>query len=57
MAVGAPVRVRLYVLVAFCKSGDESEVWVPFCVAEVPLPAEPEDVKLMETVPVADGKV
>ena len=57
VAVGVPVNVRLYELVAFWESGDQSEVCVLFCgtlAGEVLLP---ERVKLMETVPVADGKV
>lgn len=57
VAVGIPVNVRLYELVEFWDSGDESEVWVLFCAVvagEVLLPAR---VKLMETVPVGNGRV
>jgi hypothetical protein len=35
-----PVKVRVSTAVAFCESGDETEVCVPFCEAAVPLPGE-----------------
>ena len=45
---------------AFCESGDETEVWVPFCGGEVPLPEEdpsPEEEPLPEAGVEADGRV
>jgi hypothetical protein len=35
-----PVKVRVRTPVAFCESGEETEVWVPFCEDAVLLPAE-----------------
>jgi len=55
-----PVRVRVRTPVAFCESGDETEVWVPFCGGEVPLPEEdpsPEEEPLPEAGVEADGRV
>ena len=49
-----PVKVKVRTLVAFCESGDETEVWVPFCGAVVPLP---EEEPLPEAVMEADGGV
>ena len=40
--------------VAFCESGDETEVWVPFCEGAVPLP---EEEPLPEAGVEADGRV
>lgn len=49
-----PVKVKVNTLVAFCESGDETEVWVPFCEGAVPLP---EEEPLPEAVMEADGRV
>jgi hypothetical protein len=49
-----PVKVKVRTLVAFCESGDETEVWVPFCGAVVPLP---EEEPLPEAVMEAVGRV
>lgn len=53
-AVGVPVKVSVRTLVAFCESGREIEVWVPFCEGAVPLP---EEEPLPEAVIEADGRV
>ena len=52
-AVGVPVKVRVRTLVAFCESGDETEVWVPFCEDAVPLP---EGEPLLEAVAEVEGR-
>ena len=51
-AVGVLVKVRVSTAVAFCESGDETKVWVPFCEGAVPLPDEE---PLPEAVMDADG--
>jgi hypothetical protein len=48
-----PVKVRVKTAVAFCESGEETEVWVPFCEGAVPLP---EEEPLPEAVMEADGR-
>jgi hypothetical protein len=48
-----PVKVRVNTAVAFCESGDETEVWVPFCEGAVPLP---EEEPLPEAVTEAGGR-
>ena len=48
-----PVKVRVKTPVAFCESGDETEVSVPFCEGAVLLP---EEEPLPEAVAEADGR-